>query len=295
MAHYVGSFVLGFMTLLWTAGLDVANEPVAKGGQSPAKAAAPAKNADEKPAKKSGSSTGGKDDGQKTTGPASSGTSAKSAEQPKTPQQPAKAGQPAAKGHEATPPTHTVKKGPFRVTVDLEGTFEAQTAREIAVRPDEWTALVVETAVAHGTQVREGDVLLTLDPEKIDRAIADLRTEQKLSQLAIRQGEDQLKALEKLTPLDLEASSRAAKMAEEDRKFFTEIDKPFAIKATEFSLKVAKESLEYEEEELHQLEKMYKADDITEETEQIVLKRARDTVKRTSSWSRPISFNTTSR
>ena len=41
---------------------------------------------------------------------------------------------------------------------------------------------------------------------------------------------------------------------------------------------MAKSQLEYEEEELRQLEKMYKADDITEETEEIVLKRARDTV-----------------
>ncbi len=128
--------------------------------------------------------------------------------------------------------------------------------------------------------VREGDVLLTLDTEKIDKAISDLRSEQQLSQLTMRQGEDQLQALEKLTPLDLEASSRAARMAEEDRKFFTEVERPFAVRATEFSLKVAKESLEYQEEELRQLEKMYKADDITEETEQIVLKRARDTVGR---------------
>ena len=69
-------------------------------------------------------------------------------------------------------------------------------------------------------------------------------------------------------------------MAEEDRKFFVDMERPFALKAIDFSLKMAKEQLEYEEEELHQLEKMYKADDITEETEQIVLKRARDTVDR---------------
>ena len=43
---------------------------------------------------------------------------------------------------------------------------------------------------------------------------------------------------------------------------------------------MAKDTLEYEEEELRQLEKMYKADEATEETEKIVLKRARDTVKR---------------
>ena len=89
-----------------------------------------------------------------------------------------------------------------------------------------------------------------------------------------------MQALEKITPLDLEASQRAARMAEEDRKYFFDVERPFALKAVDFSLKVAKETLEYEEEELRQLEKMYKADDITEETEQIVLKRARDTVER---------------
>ena len=31
----------------------------------------------------------------------------------------------------------------------------------------------------------------------------------------------------------------------------------------------------YQKEELHQLEKMYKADDLTEETEEIILTRAR--------------------
>ena len=36
--------------------------------------------------------------------------------------------------------------------------------------------------------------------------------------------------------------------------------------------------LEYVQEELKQLEKMYKADDLTEETEEIVLKRARNNV-----------------
>ena len=58
------------------------------------------------------------------------------------------------------------------------------------------------------------------------------------------------------------------------------MERPFTLKLTEFSLKSAKEMLEYEEEELRQLEKMYKADDITEETEAIVLKRGRDAVER---------------
>jgi multidrug efflux pump subunit AcrA (membrane-fusion protein) len=47
----------------------------------------------------------------------------------------------------------------------------------------------------------------------------------------------------------------------------------------EFNLKRARNSLEYTEEELRQLEKMYAADEVTEETEAIVLKRARDQVE----------------
>ena len=133
-------------------------------------------------------------------------------------------------------------------------------------------------AAPHGARVRKGDMLLTLETEKIDRAIADLRSELEISELAIRQGRQQLQALERTTPLDLESSQRAARLAEEDRKFFFDVERPFLLEAVEFNLKMAKEWLEYEQEELHQLEKMYKADDITEETEQIVLKRARDAV-----------------
>ena len=132
----------------------------------------------------------------------------------------------------------------------------------------------------HGAAVRKGDVLLKLETDKLDRTIADLRADLKISELAIHQGQDQLQALEKAVPLDLEASQRAARVAEEDRKFFFDVAKPFNLKAIDFELKVAKEALEYEQEELRQLEKMYKADDITEETEEIVLRRARDTVER---------------
>jgi hypothetical protein len=47
----------------------------------------------------------------------------------------------------------------------------------------------------------------------------------------------------------------------------------------EFFLKMSAQSLEYEREELRQLEKMYKADDLTEDTEEIVLKRQRNAVE----------------
>ena len=133
-------------------------------------------------------------------------------------------------------------------------------------------------------RVKEGDVLLKLDTKKLDQAISDLQTEQKLSDLARQLASDQLSALEKLVPMDMEASQRTARFAEEDRADYVNVQRPWLLKATEHTVKDSKDSVDYQAEELRQLEKMYKADDITEETEKIVLKRARDKLERAKFW-----------
>jgi len=202
-----------------------------------------------------------------------------------------KADEPAKQAAEAAKPapaTQTIKKGPLKITLELDGVFEAEAAQEITVRPNEWNPyqpqdwniLTVLHAAPHGAVVRKGDVVLELDAEKLDRAIADVRADLGITALVLQQTEEQVTALEKTTPLDLESGQRAAQLAEEDRTYYFDVERPFTVKSTEFSLKSTKETLEYEQEELRQLEKMYKADDITEETEAIVLKRGRDAVDR---------------
>jgi HlyD family secretion protein len=193
---------------------------------------------------------------------------------------PAKKAEP-AKSTEAAKPapaTQTVKKGLLKITLELDGVFEGETAQEIAVRPDEWMSLVVLRVAPHGAVVRKGDVVLELETEKLDRAIADAAADLDITRLGLQQTEEQVKTLEKTTPLDFEAGKRAAQVAEEDQRYYLEVERPFTLKSAEFSLRATKEALEYQEEELRQLEKMYKADDITEETEAIVLRRGRNAV-----------------
>jgi HlyD family secretion protein len=74
-------------------------------------------------------------------------------------------------------------------------------------------------------------------------------------------------------------AERAATIATEDLKRWSEIERPMSEKAANFSFQMAAQSLEYQTEELRQLEKMYKADEITEETEEIILKRTRNEVE----------------
>jgi multidrug efflux pump subunit AcrA (membrane-fusion protein) len=182
------------------------------------------------------------------------------------------------------PPTHKVEKGPFKIDVTLKGVFEAAEMTEIALSPEAWTPdtrgmLTVKKAVEHGKAVKKGDLLLTLDLEKIDQAIRDLEGDLHLSDVANKQAEEELPVLEKSTPLDLALAERGKKLADEDLKKFLEVDRPLSVKSANFTVKSAEHYLEYAKEELRQLEKMYRANDLREETEEIILKRQRHAVE----------------
>jgi multidrug efflux pump subunit AcrA (membrane-fusion protein) len=180
--------------------------------------------------------------------------------------------------------THKVEKGPFRVEVSLKGIFESPNMTEVSLRPEAWTPdnrgmMIVVRAVDHGAHVKKGDTLVWLDLEKIDQAIRDLEAERHLAELAIKQAEEELPVLEKSTPLELSWLERAKMLSDEDIKWFDSLDRPLAEKMAQFMVKYWQHHLDYAKEELRQLEKMYRANDIREETEEIILKRQRNAVE----------------
>jgi multidrug resistance efflux pump len=177
------------------------------------------------------------------------------------------------------PSSHTVRRELFEVKVTTKGVFEAERMVEIVLRPDVWADLFVLSAVAPGTRVKKGDGLLTLDTTKMDEAIRNLEEGQPLAELGLRLAQEEAAALEKSVPLDLVAADRAKKTADENLQRYVQVDRPLEAKSAQFGVKRAQDVLAYETEELRQLEKMYKADDLTEETEEIILKRQRDTVE----------------
>ena len=82
-------------------------------------------------------------------------------------------------------------------------------------------------AVEHGAAVKRGDLLLALDIEKIDLAIADQEKDLQIADLSLKQAEQALQAMEKATPLDLEAAQRANRIAQEDLKQFCDVERPW--------------------------------------------------------------------
>jgi multidrug resistance efflux pump len=76
----------------------------------------------------------------------------------------------------------------------------------------------------------------------------------------------------------LKAAEDADRIASEELKEWLTSVRSQRVAIAERSVKSARDRLAYEEEELRQLEKMYQADDLTEDTEEIILKRTRDSV-----------------
>jgi multidrug resistance efflux pump len=186
---------------------------------------------------------------------------------------------PDAKPESAKRKTHKVESTRLKVEVPLEGVFVARKMTEVPLRPEAWTGFEIEEVVEHGEKVREGETLFKFDDEKLDEAIADLELEQRLNELAIRRSEEELPRMEKQLKMDFDLAERSNREAKEDYDRYNEIDRPQTVKSAEFMVKYYGFMLDYEKDELDQLEKMYAADDLTEETEEVVLKRQRNSVE----------------
>lgn len=175
--------------------------------------------------------------------------------------------------------THRVVEGPIVVKTKLSGIVEAVENEPVAMDLKRWSDMTVISAVPHGTEVKKGDVLIELDTERLEKQIRESRLAMPLKELELAALELELEKLEKSTPLTLESSRRSKMQAEEDLAYFEDVTRPMREKDAKESVRSRGEYLAYAMEELNQLKKMYEADDLTEETEEIILRRAENTVR----------------
>ncbi len=160
--------------------------------------------------------------------------------------------------------------------------FLADEEYPIAFHPVElgWAVLRVEDAVPHGTSVNKADTLINFQRRKLDEEIADQRHAVADADRALAKGKRDLELSVKSLDLSIEVAKRAEEDATENLKRFLTKELEQRKQSLDFSLRSAENFLAYEEEELKQLTRMYEADDLTEETEEIILRRTKDDVDR---------------
>ena len=144
--------------------------------------------------------------------------------------------------------------------------------------PKAWTEFKITELAEHGGKVAKGDPLVRFDADPIDRRLVDFRRSIATGTLNLAQAELDLKNLVETAPHRLAAERRAAEVAREENTYFVKTRRKAQEEESQQSLERRKQTLENQQEELKQLSQMYAADEVTEETEEIILTRQKNSV-----------------
>ncbi|MFZ9935737.1 MAG: hypothetical protein ACO3JG_01620 [Luteolibacter sp.] len=173
----------------------------------------------------------------------------------------------------------TVEPQPFTIRHEITASAMPADFQPVAIDAAAWTEFEISRIAPHGARVAKGDVLMAFDAEKIDERTTDLLRAIEAREGEIAQATHDLSQLKQTMPHKHEAMRRAAAVAAEENTYFTVTRRKAEEEGAEQRLKRAESFLENQREELRQLEMMYTADELTEETEEIILQRQRDRVK----------------
>ncbi len=160
----------------------------------------------------------------------------------------------------------------------ISGVFEAINTHELSAGTDQIKSLKIMKIVPHGTAVGKGQNLVWFETEEVDKRIKEAGEKLRLSELTFKDEQFAHEQFVETQKLDRAAADRAYQVAKQKYDNFVQVDRERQIESAHFNLKNAEASLENVMEELTQLEQMYKEDDLTEESEEIVLKRAKQAV-----------------
>ena len=181
----------------------------------------------------------------------------------------------ASKPSSAPADTATVKKGNIVATIELDGYLDPIDSLEVRIRPDSYQGeLKIKSAAGNGASVKQGDVLLEIDPTNLNKQLAEADNALTAAKAALAKAESDEYLGEQGDALALQMAQNELAVAEAGLKWFEDVDGKQMLKQAELSVRAMKNQVEDQGDELDQLKKMYKTEELTNATADIVVKRA---------------------
>jgi multidrug resistance efflux pump len=161
-------------------------------------------------------------------------------------------------------------------TLDLEGTLVPADAAAIALWPERYREeLLVLEAVAHGSFVNQGDVLLRFDTDRIDEQIRQEEFELEQAKQKLARSEEENRIQQEASRDELARAEREAEWAARRLQGYLDKERGFTLESIRLNEQTQQNWISDQKDELEQLEKMYREDELVDATEEIVLKRSR--------------------
>ena len=169
----------------------------------------------------------------------------------------------------------TLKRGTINATIDADGYFEPLNAAEVRIRPKAYQGdLLVARAAPHGASVKKGDVILEIDSTQLQKQLASAENDLATAQANLTKAEADVKLGDAGDALAAQMAEAELSNAEAGLKWWEQVDGQHMIKNAELGVKTAQNNVEDQGDELDQLRKMYKSEELTSATADIVVKRA---------------------
>jgi multidrug efflux pump subunit AcrA (membrane-fusion protein) len=174
----------------------------------------------------------------------------------------------------------TIESKPFAVERSFSATALPSAPVLLKLDPEAWATFKFTALAPHGAKVEAGTVLAAFEADDFQEKLDDTRRAVAAGALSLAQAELDYNSMVETAGHQLEAVRTAARIAREENQYFIKTRRKSAEETAAQSLESARQYLANQKEELNQLEKMYAADDLTEETEEIILERQKDAVTR---------------
>ncbi len=169
----------------------------------------------------------------------------------------------------------TVKHADLDLTVESTAVFESADPFEVRIHPRRYAGdLLVVSAVPPGQKVAKGDLLLQIDPAQMEIALTTARSELAVAKVNQTAAEAMVDLGRKSDELAMAEAKRSAQKAVDELAWFEKIGADQWKQTAQLDAKMANASTEDQSDELTELRKMYKSEELTNATADIVVKRA---------------------
>ena len=165
------------------------------------------------------------------------------------------------------------------ISFQVPGTLESVNQETISADTEQFKLLTIEEILPHGSEVKLGESVVKFESESYEEQLGESERDLRLAEIVFEEdvfADSQARAQQ---TLDRQAAQRAWEAAKVTFDNYMKVDLERSIASANFSLKQSLSSLRNAQEELKQLQQMYEEDDLTEESEEIVLKRAKQAVE----------------
>ncbi len=186
----------------------------------------------------------------------------------------------AASTESAPPATVVVKRGPLGDAIEAKGTIVPARFETVACEMKAYRGPLEIVESAPEGPVVKGQTLVRFSDEKYRKELVARERSFALARIKLQKAEIDARLRKEETAVSLDDLTRKKRLADEALERFETVERKMLEDSKKYSFEGRRIQIQNMREELQQLQKMYTEDDLTEETEEIVLNRNKRSFER---------------